>query len=218
MNNEPEMKLTGVMHFDNRAHLTYTLGDTEFISMRRLIDQLGMDWRRQKIKLLTDDNVFFYGTLMLEEGNIVQPPCKYAPKNSLLPSNCSDKPQKIATFCTDDAQKETVFIMLKRVYLYLARISIGHVMGSGKNQTSAEYLLSLQEEWADALHDYETKGFAVKKSHVQDNQQNLRNLLAITRTKLKVEAVAERKLLTSLQEELAQKMGHSYQPDLLDDM
>lgn len=212
----PEMKVTGVMHFANRPHLIYTLMDTEYVSLRPLVDQIGLDWRTQKKGLLDDDAILFYGTLQLEDGKIVQPPCKYALKNAVLPSYNSEEPQKIGVFCTDDAQKDTVFIRLRRVQMYIARISIGHVRGRGANETSAQYLLSLHEEWADALHDYETHGVAVKTSHAKYESGKLRDFLAVCKEKRVTEDGNDRKVLHSVMKDMAAKIGHPYQSDLLD--
>lgn len=159
----PEMKVTGIMHFDRRPHLTYTLMDTEYFSLRPLVDQIGLDWRTQKKGITDDDSILFYGTLALEGQDVVQIPCKYTAKNGVSPSHDSVEEQKIATFCTEDTQKDTVFIRLRRVQMYIARISIGHIKAKG-NFNSAEYLLALHEEWAEALHSYETNGIAVKSS------------------------------------------------------
>jgi hypothetical protein len=213
------MKVTGVMHFANRPHLIYTLIDTDYVSLRPLVDQIGLDWRTQKKGLLDDDAVLFYGTLLLDDGKIVQPPCKYNLKNGLLPSHDSEEGQKIGIFCTEDAQKDTVFIRLRRVQIYLARISIGHIKAKG-NQSSAEYLLSLHEEWADALHEYETQGVAIKRNHtlrLETKEKGYMRMAAVLREKNKTDAAADRKLLTGMLRDMAQTHGLNYQTDLLDD-
>lgn len=217
----PEMKVTGVMHFANRPHLIYTLMDADYISLRPLVDQIGLDWRTQKKGLLDDDAILFYGTLRLEDGEIVQPPCKYALKNGDSPRYTSEKAQKIGIFCTDDAPKDTVFIRLRRVQMYIARISIGHVRGTGGNASSAEYLLALHEEWADALHDYETLGIAVKRNHTSRNEakeKGYMRMAAVMREKTRTESAADRKLLTGMLHDMAQTHGLNYQADLLDDV
>lgn len=245
----PAMKITGVMHFADRPHLLYTLHDTQYLSLRPLVDQIGLDWRTQKKGLLDDDAVLFYGTLLLEDGKILHPPCKYSPKNSIFPnldsekwqktvdfdgenaqipsknnpkndvfpSQDSEKGRKIAIFCSDDAQKDTIFIRLRRVQMYIARISIGQVRGRGKNETAAEYLLALHEEWADALHDYETDGIAVKASHIKFESSKVRDFLAVCKEKRSTDDAGDRKVLHSLMKDLADKIGHPYQSDLLDE-
>lgn len=242
------MKVTGVMHFANRPHLTYTLHDTQYISIRPLVDQIGLDWRTQKKGLLDDDAVLFYGTLLLENGEIRQAPCKYSPKNDdspryiseegqkipsfsngntqianknpqkngILASHDSEEGQKIAILCSDDAQKDTVFIRLRRVQMYIARISIGHIRAKG-NMSSAEYLLALQEEWAEALHEYETNGFAVKTSHAKFESGKVRDFLAVCKEKRMTSEHNDRKVLHSLMKDMAQKIGHPYQSDLIDE-
>lgn len=240
--NTAEMKPTGLMFFNHKPHLTYTLLDTQYLSMRPLVDQIGLDWRTQKKGLLEDDAVLFYGTLQLEDGNILQPSCKYSLKNGISASNCSaespktahfenekvqkntvsasynsEEPQKIATFCSEDAQKDTLFIRLRRVQMYIARISIGHVKGRGANHSSAEYLLSLHEEWAEALHEYETNGIAIKAGHIKLESTKVRDFLAMCKEKRTTSDLQDRHVLQSLMKEAAEKMGHPYQSDLIDD-
>lgn len=94
-------------------------------------------------------------SLLLNDHEILQASCKYDLKNEVSATYRSEEPLKIGIFCTDDAQKDTVFIRLTRVQMYIARISIGNVKGAGGNESSAQYLLSLHEEWADALYDYD---------------------------------------------------------------
>ncbi len=247
MQNLPEMKVTGVMHFAGRAHLTYTLHDTQYLSMRSLVDQIGLDWRTQKKGLLDDDAVLFYGTLLLEDRNIMQAPCKYSLKNAVSASHDSEKGHKsghfaaqsvqtdnqntdkkavsaslgsekapiIAHFCSDDAQKDTLFIRLRRVQMYIARISIGHIRAKG-NLSSAEYVLALHEEWADALYDYETHGVAVKANHFKLESSKVRDFLAVCKEKRMNDNPDERQVLSSLMKDMAEKIGHPYQEDLLD--
>lgn len=210
----PEMKVTGIMHFAGRPHLTYTLMDTDYFSLRPLVDQFGMDWRRQKQRVLDDESVLFYGTLSLEGQDILQNPCKYSQKSDVSASNCSPEPQKIATFYAEDAQKETVFIRLRRVQMYIARISLGHVKGTGGNHTSAEYILALHEEWAEALHDYETDGVAFKYKHAKYESGRLRDFIALCKEKRMTEDQAERKVLGSVMKDMAEKLGHPYQNEL----
>jgi hypothetical protein len=240
--NTAEMKPTGLMFFNHKPHLTYTLLDTQYLSMRPLVDQIGLDWRRQKSQLLDDDAVLFYGTLLLDDGNVLQPACKYSlkngisashdsevkqktahfenekgQKNAVSASNCSLEPQKIATFCSEDAQKDTLFIRLRRVQMYIARISIGHVRGTGGNHSSAEYLLALHEEWAEALHEYETNGIAIKAGHIKLESTKVRDFLAMCKEKRTTSDLQDRQVLQSLMKEAAEKMGHPYQSDLIDD-
>lgn len=264
--NQPTMKPTGLMFFNNKPHLTYTLLDTQYISMRPLVDQIGLDWRTQKKGLLDDESVLFYGTLLLDDGNILQPACKYslkngfspkrdseesqktlhfenenAPKNAVLPnynseeskktvhfgnenvsknavlaSPDSEKPQKIALFCSEDAQKDTVFIRLRCVQMYIARISIANIKAKG-NHSSAEYLYSLHEEWAEALHEYETNGIAIKAGNVKLESTKVRDFLAMCKEKRTTSDLNDRKVLQSLMKDAAEKMGHPYQSDLVDD-
>lgn len=141
---------------------------------------------------------------------------KKSSKNSFSARYTSEKGQIIASFCGDDVQKDTLFIRLRRVYMYLARISIGQVKSQG-NLSAAEYLLSLQEEWADALHDYETNGIAIKTSHIKQESSKIRDFLAVCKEKRMNDNPNERKVLSSMIKDMAEKIGHSYQNELFDE-
>jgi len=97
--------------------------------------------------------------------------------------------------------------------MYIARISIGHVRGRGGNESSAEFLLSLHEEWAEALHEYETNGFAIKDGYSKQRNDDLRVLIAMSNQKDKTTSKADRKMFSQLTKELAEKLGCPYQLD-----
>jgi hypothetical protein len=56
-------------------------------------------------------------------------------------------------------------------------------MAHGLYALLAEYLLSLHEEWADALHHYETNGIAIKSSHAKYQSGQLKDFLAVCKEK-----------------------------------
>lgn len=147
----PEMKITGVMHFDNYPHLIYTLGNTDYISMRQLVDQIGLDWRTQKKGLLLYEALIFYKTLTINEGNIFT--------NSIV----GDEIKTVETaFCYPEfIKKDTVFCALNRVQMYIARICVGHVRGKG-NVISAKYLLEIYEKFGEALYKSERTVTSIK--------------------------------------------------------
>jgi len=207
------MKLTGLMEFGGKTHLVYTLGDTQYVSLRPIVDQIGLDWRTQKKVMLDDDNVLFYGTLLLEDGQILQAPCKYDLKNAFFPSHDSENVQKPAVFFAGDAQKDTVFIRLRRVQMYIARISIGNVRGRGGNESAAEFILALHEEWAEALHEYETNGIAIKQGHSNQYIKDVRALIATINQKDKSASKADSKRLAQLIDNMFEKLGYPYQLD-----
>lgn len=211
------MKITDVLEFAGQTHLIYTLQNEQYISLRPLTDQIGMDWRTQKKGLLTDELIFSYGVLLLESGEILQPPCKFMPKTGEIPRYTSEKQAKIADFCTEDVTKDTLFIRLKRVYIYLARISLGHVGGTGGNKQAVEILIDLQEEWADALYDYETHGIAIKKGHDAARSKKLRDFLAVCKEKRSTEDENDRKALGAIMQDMSSELGYAYQTDLFDD-
>lgn len=118
----------------------------------------------------------------------------------------------------DDQKREQTCIRLDRVAAYLMTISPERARANG-NQSGAEFLTEKLNEWADALHDYEELGFAVKKSQLGQAQLDLKKFdlaLKVMRQKGSTQSAGERKLQESMLSKLASDIGLNYQPDLLD--
>ncbi|MCI4412138.1 MAG: hypothetical protein JHC38_10750 [Thiotrichales bacterium] len=114
----------------------------DYVPLRPISDMLNLVWNSAKRTAFDGDNATLYGTALLN-----------------LP--------KLAAYFDTSVEKTEVFIRLKSTSMYLARASTNMMKAKG-NLSGAEYLLKMQEEWADALYQYETKGVAYKESAIKD--------------------------------------------------
>ena len=135
-NQQTELKT--IMDFHGIKLPVVTHDGIEYVPLRPIITLLDLDWRRAKSTAFNGDNAVLYGTKLL-------------------------LPPVIALENEPRLTQEIAFIMLKRVFGYLCRINTNQMRVQG-NVLGAEYLLKLQEEWADALYQYETTGIAIKQS------------------------------------------------------
>lgn len=97
---------------------------------------------------------------------------------------------------------------LDRARFFLARVNTAQIRVHGSTDT-ADFLLALQIEWAEALHQYETIGVAVKKGH-KDTQAELATLYKL---RVLAETAAERAALSALIAESFAALGHPLDPD-----
>jgi hypothetical protein len=115
-------------------------------------------------------------------------------------------------------KREETCILLSRVAAFLFSINPELVRSKG-NETAADFLKQKLEEWADALHDYEELGIAIKSNHF-DADENLRKkriaVVTLINAKSKTATLADRKLLEQIIAKAASEIDASYQPDLLD--
>jgi len=147
----------------------------EYLPLKPLNDLIGMDWRTTKTTVQSGDNVKLFEPLWLKPVQIA------SGRGDIPPSN------------------DTLHIRLDRAHRYLARINTGKIRGHG-NEQAADFLLTLQLEWAKALHAYETHGIAVKTGR----RNALRELTQCARTIEQVRDARTRHLLAAaLHEELA---------------
>jgi len=110
-------------------------------------------------------------------------------------------------------------IRLDRVTAFLNTINPENVRGKGNHDT-ADWLEAKHQEWDDALHQYETAGFAVNKSHYSNREakeKGYRRMVFILREKNKIEDAGDRRLIASIIKDMAEAQGLNYQTDLLDD-
>lgn len=154
-----------------------------------VVDVLGLNWESQREKVSKSD-------FLRKELGIATPL-----KGGSFPQN-----------------QEPLCIRIDRVAYYLMTINPDRVRANG-NASGAEYLEQVLSEWADALHDYEELGFAVKKSQLGQAQLDLKKFdlaLKVMRQKGSTQSAGERKLQESMLSKLASDIGLNYQPDLLD--
>jgi len=146
----------------------------DYVEAKRVSDFAGTDWRSAKRALQDPDYVNLYAVCSLKVPEMVVPGGASTPR-------------------------EVICIRLNRVAIYLCRINIRHMRAQG-NGTAADRLVVKIKEWADALHDYETKGAAVKKSTLHD-------LLALGKMRNSTRCAAERASLTTLIHQIYEEMG-----------
>lgn len=155
-----------------------------YIYAKPLVDLAGVDWRGAKKALQSGDNVTLFGTTKLPA------PILAAEGGDISP------------------RKESLFIRLDRAHMYLARIDTKRMRTHG-NVEAAEALLELQVEWAQALHEYETKGAAVKH-RVQDD------LFKALKARDGCQEPAQRKALSKMVNDLLRDVGYPVQEDFID--
>jgi hypothetical protein len=149
---------------------------TDYVEAKRVSDFAGTDWRSAKRTLQQEDHVNLYAVSHLKV------------------------PDFFLTGGTRTPQDQNVLcIQLDRVVIYLCRISIANMRAKGKGD-AADRLVVKIKEWADALHDYETKGAAVKKSTLHD-------LLALSKMRGHTSCPRERASLTTLIHQIYAEMG-----------
>lgn len=115
-----------------------------------------------------------------------------------------------------DQMREQTCIRLDRVAAYLMSINPDRVRAAG-NVEGADFLIAKQQEWADALHDYEQLGVAVNLNHDRVKAALFRHSLAFARivaTRDKTTDKADRAALGLLLAKLADNLDVSYQLEL----
>jgi hypothetical protein len=181
------------------------------IYIKHLVDQIGLDWRNQRTKVLDGDNATLYGTMKFE----------LLPNSggASIPENSDTPPETVAggagfiqklQFVTP---KEGVYLVLKRVEIYLARLSTNQIRARG-NEDAANILLALQQEWADALHQYESLGVAIKKNFVDD----LKLFNMLVKGKASTGSPLERAIYKKALLDLAESLDVEVQKDWLDEV
>jgi hypothetical protein len=189
----------------------YSTGDLQYIPIRPIIDLIGTDWRTARKSLINGDNADLFGTTSLLVAKIDN-----SGGGTLEIGGISTRldNQSDANNIQKDDLIEILCIRLDRVHMYLARVNTSKLRVHG-NIKSANYLLNLQHEWADALHDYETHGIAVNKS-VFDNTKQLKVLVDIYSklTDKQQKHVVSKQIDHALS--IQRTVNNGKQPDLLD--
>lgn len=108
-------------------------------------------------------------------------------------------------------------ILIKRVAAFLMSVNPEMVRSKG-NEDGAKFLMEKQEEWADALHDYEEIGVALNLNHIKQQEQLRKarmSLVQVIGTKNKTVDAADRQTVTAVIAQMSAELGLPYQPDLL---
>lgn len=139
MQSENETRVVNIIDFHGAVMWVVENQGVEYIYAKPLAEMAGIDWRRARKTLFEEDNAVLYGSSLLKHP-------------IFAPTGGPRSPQ-------DDG----IYIRLDRSRMYLARIQTNQMKAQGKVE-AAETLLKLQIEWAEAIHNYETHGVALKNS------------------------------------------------------
>ncbi len=150
----------------NKIHLSIAFGDAilpivkcddghERMPLKPISDQIGLDWATQRRKVR--DNEYLTKRL----GLILV---------GLKPYQNNEKGGEKPQYC----------IRIDRVTAFLNTINPQNIRSMG-NHDAADWLEAKHAEWDDALHQYETDGFAIKSN--QDAQQIINTLAQVDRIK-----------------------------------
>lgn len=118
--------------------------------------------------------------------------------------------------CADGQNREQTCILLCRVAAYLMSINPERVQAAG-NADGAKFLIEKQEEWADALHDYEELGVAFNHNHARNQDALRRQRLSFAQMiglKNKTPDAADRQALSTVIGQMAAELRIPYQPEL----
>ena len=120
--------------------------------------------------------------------------------------------------CTGDipgiAGRDPVCILLSRVAAYLMTLNPDKIKAAG-NVSGAQFLIAKQNEWADALHDYEELGVAINLNHHRVQGAKVNALIRAVALRGKTENQTDRTLMGHLVARLASDIGLPYQPELV---
>lgn len=159
----------------------------EYVPLKPVADLFGLRWEAQREKVANDP---FYRSYL---------------------GTCT-----LTGWGAGGQNREQTCIRLDRVAAYLMTLSPANIREKG-NTTGADFLEARLNEWADALHDYETLGTAVNERHLA-GQATLRAANAavkLIRAKAATVSKADRGLIDGLLQSIASENGILYQPDLL---
>lgn len=123
---------------------------------------------------------------------------------------------QVQMYSADGQRREQTCILLSRVAAYLSSISPERVHAAG-NLDGADLLIAKQEEWADALHDYEELGVAVNLNHAKTQEVLRRHRMSFAQLisiKSKTPDEVDRRALGSLIEKMAGELGLPYQREI----
>lgn len=120
------------------------------VPLKPIADQIGVDWKTQKRKLLADDYLQERFGLILGEASL--------PQMARL-----------------GLKTDQYLIRFDRVTAFLNTLNPRMISALG-NEAAAEWLKSKHQEWDDVLHAYETNGFVVGRKAALTDLKDLINL------------------------------------------
>lgn len=114
-------------------------------------------------------------------------------------------------------KREQTCILLSRVAAYLMTLNPTLVRAKG-NESGADFLEEKLNEWADALHDYEAFGVAIKGQKNTEAQLELARINSAIRliaAKSRTKSDKDRQAIEAMQGVLAKHIGIPFQADLI---
>ena len=167
--------------------VTRNASGEDVVPLKPLADTFGLDWERQRVKVTASPYL-----------------------NEYLGTCTRHMPGAGGQI------REQTCILLSRVAAYLMSINPDRVKAQG-NEDGAKFLIAKQNEWADALHDYEELGVAVNLNHTktQDALRRQRTAFFSAMGVLnKTSGAAERKAISSVIGQMATELRVAYQQEL----
>ncbi|CAM3444374.1 MULTISPECIES: hypothetical protein [Vibrio] len=189
------LKVHDLFEFMGVKHPVYMDQESkaELIYAKGLVDQIGIDWKNQRVKMNEGDNPVLYSVATYKstvnlEGVDTSPNAH----QEATPSELSVPKQPVHEMLKP---KEGLYIAIDRVHFYLSRLSSAGIRVRG-NEDSADYIFKLQLEWADALYKYETNGIAIKQSLQKQEKERVDLLTKLQKLKKdsqdpKIRAIAD---------------------------
>lgn len=114
-------------------------------------------------------------------------------------------------------KREQTCILLSRVAAFLMSINPDRARANG-NESGADFLEEKLNEWADALHDYEAFGVAIKGQKNTEAQLELARINSAIRliaAKSRTKSDKDRQAIEAMQGVLAKHIGIPFQADLI---
>ncbi|MEJ1409106.1 MAG: phage antirepressor N-terminal domain-containing protein [Candidatus Sedimenticola sp. (ex Thyasira tokunagai)] len=179
----PTPRVVNIINFHGLTMWVVEHDGIQYIYVKPLSDLAGLDWRSAKKTLQESDNAILYGTTWMKH------------------------PISAAEGGTSTPTKEGLYVRLDRARMYLARINTKMMRGKGAEE-AADELLQLQIEWAEALHDYETQGLAVKTTRQTSRRKDEESLSSLVKTREKTIDQAERQALTNMIADKLSELGY----------
>lgn len=167
--------------------------------LKPIVDLFGLGWQRQRQKLF--ESAYYTNRFGISE----------VPETANSGTHmCTSRRSKNPTYLPE------VLIRLDRVAAYLNTINPEKVRAAG-NEDGAAFLMRKQEEWDDALHDYEAIGVAVNLNHERTRRALRAERLTLLRavgTLNKTENSAARQSVLHLIGQMCQEQGVPFQHEL----
>ncbi|WP_022957260.1 phage antirepressor N-terminal domain-containing protein [Spongiibacter tropicus] len=178
-------KVVSLINFHGVTMIVVEHEGVQYIPFKPLVDLAEIDWRGAKRTVFEPDNAILYGTKRLVD------PVLSAEGGSITPP------------------KESIYLQLSRSRMFLARIQTNRIKARGKEE-AAQKLLNLQEEWAEAIHNYETYGVA----HKRGKGEAVTQLDKLIRSRKATTDPAEKKSISKLIHEHLNEMGAAVDDDM----